>query len=47
VPDRRRGLRHPERADIADDDLGAFFRHQKRDAAADASRRAGDNGDFA
>ena len=27
--------------------LRAFFRHQKRDAAADAARRAGDDGDFA
>ena len=35
------------RADIADDDAGAFLRHQERDAAPDAAPRAGDDGDFA
>ncbi len=35
------------RADIADDDTGAFGRHQKRDAAPDAAPRPGDDGDLA
>jgi len=33
-------------ADVVDDNLGAFFRQQERDGAADAAARAGNDGDF-
>ncbi len=35
------------RADVADDDARALLRHQQRNAAPDAARRAGDDGDLA
>jgi hypothetical protein len=35
------------RADVADDDAGAFLRQQERDATPDAATRPGDNRDFA
>ena len=47
---RRAGIRagaFQARADVADDDAGAFLREQQRNTAADAAGRTGDDCDFA